>query len=316
VIGRCRAALCIAAGVALSAPHVRARADDAGAVRVLIPDCLGVSGDDVQTLIALELAPRLRVVSAAQAPALLTATVTCGPSAVTLAVDDPAGADELRVDLDLAAAPPQARARLLALSVAELIATSRLESAAPADVDPDAGRDRAAPASPPIRLWLAPGLSRAGSPSTTLLGLDAGISHELAPFALLGDVQARWGRAGVADAEVAVQTFSVGLACAAVLARGAFRLTLGPGVRTGHAALSARAERADLSGDELTGVWLGPMALAAAELRLLGTGALRLAVEAGYVVRPVRGLDQHDADLFGLRGGWLSTTLGVALGVP
>jgi hypothetical protein len=319
VSGRRRATLWIAGCVALCALHARARADDAaGAVRVLIPDCLGVSGADVRALIALELAPRLRVVSAGEAPAALTATVTCGPGPVRLTVDDAARAAELRVDLDLAAAAPQARARVLAVSVAELIATSRLERAAPADADvePDAANEDAAPIATPIRLWLAPGLSRAGAPATTLFGFDLGISHELAILALLGDVQARFGRAGVTDAEVAVQTFSVGLACAALLARGAFQLTLGPGVRTGHVALSARAERADLSGDELTGLWLGPMAVAAAELTVLGTGALRLAVEAGYVARPVRGLDQHDRDLFGLHGPWLSATLGVALGLP
>jgi hypothetical protein len=96
-----------------------------------VPDCQGVSGTEVMLLAALELAPRVRVVGE-RAEATLEGRVRCDTPRVTLEVHDPSrsSAPPLRVTLDLASAAPSARPRLLALSLAELVATRRLERAA------------------------------------------------------------------------------------------------------------------------------------------------------------------------------------------
>jgi hypothetical protein len=97
-------------------------------VRLHVPDCHGVEGEQVRSLVALELAPRLRM-GARKAGAEIVGKVTCDPRRVRIEIHDPQQALPLRLELDLAAAPPQARTRLLALSIAELIATGRLERA-------------------------------------------------------------------------------------------------------------------------------------------------------------------------------------------
>ncbi len=91
-----------------------------------VPDCLGASSVEVKKLVALELAPRLQVVEAGGA---LHGRVVCAAPRVVISVEDAARATPLRIELDLEAAAPQARQRLLALALAELIGTRQLERA-------------------------------------------------------------------------------------------------------------------------------------------------------------------------------------------
>ena len=287
-------------------------------VRLDVPDCLGVSGDEVRRLVALELAPRLRV-DAGDGATAIVGSVTCGER-VQIVIDDPERASPLQLSLDLASAPEPARARLLALSIAELIATSRLERS------PELERAREAdaaassePASEPARawrVWLGPGLSRLGSPALTLLGIEGGASYTLGPVVMLAELQARWGDADTLAAEVGVQTYSAALLLSPRLSLGAFDFTAAPGARLGHARLVGRPERAELRGEALSGVWFGPLIGAAVQYRFTTWAAARAAFELGYVARPVRGLDEQSRRLLELDGAWASASLGAALLLP
>jgi hypothetical protein len=293
-------------------------------VLVTVPDCYGTSRDEVIKLVALELAPRMQVftheeLGAGELGAQLSGTVRCDAPVVVITVEDPKRAPALRVELDLQAAVPEARTRLLALALAELITSSRLERT------PESSSDREPPPpdheeppgeaepEPVLELWLAPGLSSTGSPATTLFGGEVGIARALGRVLLLAELQARVGRAETTSSSISVSAFSALVGAAPLLLRGDVQLSVGLGARIGLASFSARAQRGDLAGDELSGFWLGPAALSALELAVLGSGSLRLGLEAGYVARGVIGVDERGQELLALRGAWVSAGLGFAL---
>jgi hypothetical protein len=319
-----RAALVLGGLLALLAARAHAAPPEPATVRLHVPDCHGVSGEQVRSLVALELAPRLRVDSS-HAGAEIVGEVTCGPDRVRIEIHDPQQAAALRLELDLAAAPAQARTRLLALSIAELIATGRLERA-PQPAQPPAEEEDAV-AEPPASeseaeapaswtVWAAPGLSRMGEPGLTLYGLEAGADYALGPALLLAQLQARWGAADTLAAEVAVQAYSASFALSPRLSLGAFDFALAPGVRVGHARLAGSAEQPDLQGATLSGAWLGPCVQAGLQLRVTTGAALRAGFEFGYVTQSVRGLDHESRRLLELDGVWLSASVGAALLLP
>jgi len=298
------------------------------AVALEVPDCMGAAGSEVKHLVALELAPRMRVSETSQ----LTGSVQCGSSLAIVAVDDPARAEPLRVEVALAAAAPKARARLLALTLAELITTSQLEhapapspapeapadEAAQADDDDDADADESSSSgrAPALHLWITPSVSIAGTPTTPLIGGDLGASHVLGPVAIAFDLQARFGQSDDTNAETAVRSLSASLAVMPLILNDGVQLSAGAGLRVGHIAMTASSLSAGIEGVTHSGVWLGPAALAALHVPVLGVTALRFAFEAGYFARSVVGLDERAADQLAFRGVWLSTSIGLALRMP
>jgi len=320
----CALALACASSLASAARAQSAPAGDARVVLVSVPDCMGASGQAMKDLVALELAPRMRVIAQSTEP-VLSGTVRCddGAALVRLTVEDPARAEPLHVELDLAGAAPLARARLLALTLAELITTSQIEhgpnSANPAPSDaaaaPQPDPDEASEASGPsaLQLWLAPSVSIAGAPATALLGADLGAAHALGPLLLVLDLQARFGQSDRTASEVALRSFSAGVAVMPLLIDRSVQVSAGVGLRVGHVAMTASSRSAALAADDLAGVWLGPAALAALSLPLAGATALRFAFEAGYFARSVVGSDERGEERMALRGAWLSASLGLAL---
>ncbi len=297
------------------------------AVVLSVPDCLGASGAEIRKLVALELAPRMRVLDTADArTATLSGTVHCAVPHATVAVDDPAHAHPLRVELDLAAAAPEARERLVALALAELITTSQLERAAAQSRAAEAATHEETPASndtdqPRVgsfQLWVAPSFSVAGDPVAPLLGGDLGASHGLGPLLLSLDLQAQFGQSERAASEVSMRMLSACFGIAPLLLKRSLQLSAGIGLRVGHVHLSASAQRSSLQGDQLSAFWLGPALFAALQLPVARASAtaLRVAIEAGYVARPVVGLDERAQERMALRGAWLTVALGVALRMP
>lgn len=315
---------------------IAAAQDAPRAVVLHVPDCMGISGSAVRELVALELTPRLQVIEASTEPAL-TGTVACAeaPAPVLLTVEDPAHATPFRVELDLAAAAPLARPRLLALTLAELITTSQLEHpqakpatsttepAAPAseteaaqaesrDDDDDADSARRSHA---LQLWVAPAFAIAAAPATPLFGADLGAAYALGPVLLAIDLQAQLGQNARTSSDVALRSLSAGLAVLPIVLEDGVQLSAGAGLRAGHVELAASAAREDLTAEDFSGFWLGPMALAALHLPFSDAVALRFAIEAGYVARNVVGRDQLGAERLALRGPWLTLALGFALGL-
>lgn len=297
--------------------------DSAPAVQLEVPDCLGASGDDVKHLVTLELAPRLRVVSGEDAA--LIASVACTEPLVELEVRDRARAAPLRVELDLAAAAPLARPRLLALTLAELITTSQLEQPPPPPPPPAPPEAAPAESSEPddpaadaarITLWVAPSVVLASELVTPLVGGDLGAAYALGRWLLALDVHARFGHNDRAASEARVRTLGAGLSVMPIVLDDVVRVSLGPVLHVGHASMSAASRSARLAALSFDGVWLAPAARIALQLPLAGPTALRCALEAGYYVRSVVGLDEAGDERLALRGPWLALSLGLALDVP
>src|SRR4051812_19340037 len=126
---RVRPACTAVLGCALWCAQAAAQSAAAGAadVQLSIPDCEGISGEEIAKLVRLELAAQHTPASDAVSDAGTRAAVSCSAERATITVVDPRRTSPLVLELALDATPPEARARFLALAVAELIATSRLE---------------------------------------------------------------------------------------------------------------------------------------------------------------------------------------------
>jgi len=276
--------------------------------------CLGASGARVKELVALELSPRMRVVGQGDG---LVGEVRCEAPAAVLEVREPERTEPLRVRLDLAAAAPEARERLLALALAELITTSQLEHtpkdpapAAQPPAQPDEPSQNAR--APLFELWVAPSLSLAGAPIASSWGGELGVAHALGPLILAADFQAHFGQNDRAASDVAMRLLSTSALLMVPLIDSGAQLAIGAGLRLGHATLFARSHRASLQAEDLSGVWLGPALRAALSLPLLAPARLRFALESGYLARAVVGLDEQGVDRMALRGAWFVASLGLS----
>jgi len=289
-----------------------------------VPDCQGAQGAEVEKLAALELAPRLSVIESSPTP-VLTGSVRCEPPHAHVIVVDPARAQPLTIHIDLGAAAPQARQRLLALALAELITTSQMEGEAPAlspepatqpEPAPSTSDDHAASVRSPLSVWLAPSVALAADPALALLGGDVGVSHALGPVLLSIDARAGFGQSVRSSSEVQMRVLALGAFAGLLILDRDVQLSAGPGLRIGHVALTTHSPADGLAAKDLAAVWLGPALTTALQAPLTGPLLLRAGLEVGYVARPVVGFDEDRADRLALRGPWLSLGLGVALRAP
>lgn len=307
----------VLASCALSYAGARAQAPilDAGGVQLSIPDCEDIPGTEIAKLVALELAPRHTTLSARPQGAPTRASVRCVAAHATITVEDPRRPSPLVLELALSETASEARPRFLALAVAELIATSRLEY-----VDALAVRQPPPPAQPPspppssdrFTVFLEAGATRAFEPALFAPAIVAGLSRGFAPFALIGDVVYERGQTGTLDASVTAQSLSLSVAPAWQISARRLTLSLALGLRGGYAQLAATPRRPGLVGRELSGFFLTPISDASLQLRLTHHWAARLALELGYVIKPVRGLDADQGTLLELRGLRLALALGMA----
>jgi hypothetical protein len=291
-----------------------------------VADCEGASGAEVEKLAALELAPRMHVVEASEAP-VLTGSVRCESPHARITVTDPARVEALTIQIDLAAAAPQARQRLLALALAELITTSQLEGSGPpaaqpaAQPEPDDGDDETTDSSDAmvrgeLSVWVAPSIAFAADPALPLYGGELGAAHAFGPLLVSLDAHAHFGQSARDSSEVALRVLSLGAFAGLLIVDDDVQLSAGPGFRLGHAAMTTSAPDAGLDARDLSGIWLGPALMAALHLPLAAPTLLRLAVEGGYVAKPIVGFDEDGADRLALRGPWLTLGLGLALRGP
>lgn len=303
-------------------------------VQLSIPDCEDVAGDEIAKLVALELAPHRTSAVEGTPRVPLRASVQCAMEHATIRVEDPERASPLVLELDLSATPRPARARFVALSVAELIATSRLEhtgaqpaaaaQSAQARPAPQASRPQPEPAAPtssssspePAARWtlfLQGGATRAFQPALLAPAVAAGAAFELLPaFAVIGDVAYERAQTSTPDANVTAQSASASLAPAWWIHARRLTLALGLGLRAGYAHFDGSPRRAGLVGHDLSGVFLAPITQAGAQLRFADHWGARIALELGYVVKPVRGLDADQGTLLELRGARFATLIGMA----
>lgn len=314
------------AAASVSAQDAVARGPDMSTRAVVLDSshCGSVARDELRELVALELAPR-PVQSPREVPAdasITRAELTCSETRARLFVRDAARQQQHELGLDLAQIDPPARARLIALALAELIATVDMEPVSA----PERADETAAPEpSAALRLgrsswWLGAGLSRAGRPRVLAPSLQTGVVARLArlPLALLSDLQLQRGARTVGPGRMVVWTTSGSLGLAGMLRAGPAELALGLGMRLGYARLVGEAGAADVSiaAHTVQGLWWGPSSAVSALLPLHGRFSLRAGLDIGWIARGVRGLDNGGMAAFRLEGLLLQATLGVSLALP
>jgi hypothetical protein len=286
-------------------------------VRLSIPDCEGASGAEIVKLVGLELAPGLATVLDDAFPATLHATLHCADGRALITVVDPARAQPLVLSLSLVETHSEARARFLALAIAELIATSRLERSSarkppPAEVvkPPDAALDET-PDEAPLAFWLGAGVLRAFEPTSWLPVLGLGAADSFGRLALIGDLNFAWGTQQQTEARIQMRIASLSLAPAVQWSAGRFVGHVAVGLRAGYAWLIATPRQAGFAGQQLSGVLIAPVLQGALHWRVSDAWGARLGVELGYVATPLRGLDADGGTLIELRGLFVAGLLGL-----
>lgn len=187
-------------------------------VAVSMSDCPSVSASEVRAVLAVELQGQLAREESSVPPRV---QVQCSERSAELWLQG----TPVRRSLSLGSVPPELRARLLALSIAELVRPQPLAAAPPPAAVPPL---RAAePALPGRRIWL--GFAAQAAPIVGLggaLSFDMRVGEWLAWSSTLGLLQAR---AGIDRGELRVLSLSVrsGLALQLQGVRGSLQLGAG-----------------------------------------------------------------------------------------
>jgi hypothetical protein len=281
-------------------------------VRLSIPDCETASASEITKIVALELAPRITIVLDEDAP--LEASLECASGRAVIYVRDVHRDEPLELILPLADTRREARPRLLALAIAELIATSLLErtprpksQVAPAPVVTPPPPER------PLSLGVAVGVVRAFEPALWSPALRLDAAHGFSGWSLHADLELDFASHRTSDAALGARALSLGLAPALRLLDSELDWDLGLGFRVGLLWLSATPRAQNLEGRTVSGIFLAPFVWTALELQLATLWYLRLAFELAYVAKPVRGLDADQATLLELRGVRGASLLGVGI---
>lgn len=314
-----------------------ARADDVPAPRVSVnlTACDASLASEVERIAGVEL--RAVVVSSADARDPVTrAVVACHDGVADLWVSDPATAKLVGRTVSLGAMSPSARARLLALAVAELVSASWEE----VESNPAPKVAAATPAAPEARASVRASLravERVGgggtprevdaphgvaldaaaearvffSGSTPVFGAAMRATMRLAsPLTLRLDAGADFGDVGRLTGHVTVltQQGSVSLGWAFEVA------LLWAGFRVGFARLEGQPIE-NVIGHVESGVWAGPQAGVDFVFWRRSLVHMMVGVSAGAALDGVRGDVQGDPSVLVL-GGWAALTLGVGISKP
>jgi hypothetical protein len=285
-------------------PCTRTAADDSESVQLSIPDCADASGAQIAQLVALELASRENLRLDASG-AGLRASLRCSGDSAVINVRDPLRAEPLVLEMQLAQTRREARPRLLALAIAELIATSRLEHA-PQAAPP------AEPPEPALSAWLAAGLSRSYEPQLWSGALAAGAAHSFGLISLAAELGFDWTSNRTSAAEVRARALSLAVAPSLRVLRGELEWSVGLGLRAGYVWLQGSPRLPGFSGGSVSGAFVSPLVETAVQYHLTRRFALRASIELGYVVLPVRGLDADRIQLLEQSGVRATALLGLA----
>jgi hypothetical protein len=235
-------------------------------VSIAVLGCEPALALEAQRITAIEL--RAVLVDASPDEATTRITATCTAGAANLRVVDPTTGKSVERSVALSQAAPTARARLLALAMAELVAASWSElednpepKAAPAaPLAPSAAREAArrvvAPA--PIELCALADAHLLAS-RDVLLGGGARAAFWLSPLLFLRfDALADYREVSRPTGTIALTMPSVSSALGASFGTALLQPRLSVGVRAGYAWLNGVAASAATTGGREAGVWAGP----------------------------------------------------------
>lgn len=327
-----RASTGAAVALALLGAASGASAQSGPPVQVVIDPCVPVERADVLRLARVELGPGTG--GAFVGPGTTVVMVGCAADALSILVDDPVTGKQTERAVRLSGADTRARARLLALAIAELVTTSWSEVA----VNP---RPALAPVRPPpaapVRAAVVRALRRRvpalrlESPWALALGLFASertLSTSAGTVALWGGgarASFALSRSFGAEVNVAVEgggvdvpqgRVSVALATAGLLLLWrhhgrVLTFRAGGGVRSGAMLVEGLpSDGARGPGASFAAPWGALVLAAGASVRVTGRWSIDLACEAGTAVLPVSAL-AGDQALLSLGGPWVGVSVGV-----
>jgi hypothetical protein len=303
-------------------------------VVLTIDPCMAIADEEVRRVVGIELAGVLAD-PADRSREHTHVAVVCAGELVELRVDDPITGKALQRTIDLREAP-EARPRLLALAIVELISASWTEletnpepqvppvsmrashesRQAALDVVQQAHPLRAAPRPlEPARTRLVAIAGGMGWFSGTGLLAGGGVRitrdnrHHIDWMA---DLQAHRGSARVSVGTVKVDALSAG----AVLAQRAWPtlgLHLGLGVRAGGLHLRGEPDAAEMeTAHSGWAPWGGPMGLVTVSLAASRHLVFDLAAESGYVALEAGGLVDGVREL-AVKGPWIGVHAGIQI---
>jgi hypothetical protein len=243
------------------------------------------------------------------------ASVMCAETRATLRVDDPVTGKELSRVVDLEAAIPKGRARLVALAVVELISTSWTElDATPASTAATPTADLGVSAQlPPVptqlRVLAIAGVRKFGGTST-LVGGGARIARDGAWLGWLADVEAHHGTSTVSLGQTSADVLDAAGALSIHRSWSRTRASFAAGVRGGAGRLAGSSTMMGVRAESFWGPWFGAFALGSISVAATSHFAIELTVEGGRVISPLGGLVDARREV-AIDGAWIGVHLGV-----
>jgi hypothetical protein len=323
-------AIFIAGGLAIlfvASPASGADAHGHLSVSVELDTCLDVRPELVRRIIAAELLADI-VDPGSSTPTTTQVVADCHNPPVLIRVVDPITGKTLSRSLDLGEAR-NARTRLLALAIAELIWVSwtELETNPEPAVPPAGGRASAEDARKAVHVVELH--TRGGSPLRTVVGaffaVDAfapGGALLLGGGARVGgeratgvgwavDTRFEYGGVSRSEGHIAVVAGSAGAALFVGTTLSTLSLRMGGGLRVGLARVTGMPYSPNVvRGSSIEGAWGGPMLQPGLSLPL-GPALLQVTSEVGYAVIPIEARI-GGARTVGLDRLWFGGTLGCA----
>ena len=295
-------------------------------VVIEVEECEQPLEAELRRIVGVEL--RMTVVDAVDPRGAVTrVVVTCRGSGADLLLKETATAKDLERTVALSEAAPTARARLLALAVAELVVASWQEIQS----SPESTGPARPPGQPPPSVTRAPegasaeqhkasamaeamGVARV-FPGSGLWLLGAGARGFLTPsrpFTLTLDLTAEWGKASRTTGQVAARTIGGGLGLGWGVERKWAFIMPWVGARAGVARLAGESNSTTTSGATQSGLWLGPEVGVAATLFPHAAVHATMALSAGVLLLGVRGEVFGDRNV-NVLGPWVALVVGVGI---
>jgi hypothetical protein len=278
-----------------------------------ISGCGAARPEEIRKIVSVELGALLVEPTTSSGDATRV-MLLCTTGAGAVKVDDPVTGKALTRTVDLSEAAPNARARLLALAIVELIAASWTEletNPAPAvrAIEATASEQARQAALEAVRSRrVTPHVEEPVPSHFALLGqgIALGFPSQLGPLwgggaklvrfagddvGLGVDVIAVHGSKSIAAGSIAADAFTLGTALYLQSAPGPVVVGSGLGLRAGVARLSGKPNDGSVAhGSAISGGWGGPLLALRALIAPSDDWVLEVAGEAGYTLLPVRGL--------------------------
>lgn len=282
--------------------------------RLRIERCSVIFTREIRRLLEIELSLQ----NVDQPPTERWVLVRCLEGTVLVKVSDGPSGRSLHRRLTMEHIPMPARARLVALTAAELTAIlgGRSPAPAPAVKKSRSHRLRRHPNVSKRRNWLLAGagaIGALGDPLTADYGGALTVEQRVfGRFGWLADIVGQHARSRIPLGEARAWLVS---ACAAFTASvrlpGRAELLAGIGGRLGLAHLAGVADRPNqVSEDSVLGAWAGPLIVLGLRIPVAVRWVLTFDLHAAYIALPVRGYVDGDGG-FNVDGAWLLGKVGV-----